>query len=538
MKKITSFLTLILCLSVFTNTASASIKYQETINSVVKVISYGENTETYTQGSGFFISWDGFILTNFHVIANDAGTEPNKYTEIWTIENEYSTPEAKYMAEVVAYDANLDLAIIAPAYEINADGTVAETYIATSYKTDNYVDLADYNPIIGDNLNILGFPASSLNKTITLTTGIVSGFSMLSSFIPDLTEDWVYEIQTDATINPGNSGGPAFNNDERVVGIATEISVDGQGGNYGYIISNDIIYLWFQELGKQGIMNNDYISEVFGNDYVNVDTTDSEKLDETNTQIFTDVDPTSQNSQAIKYLKDNKIIGGYNDGSFKSSNSINRAELLKILVEGIGNQPDETKYKNCFPDVKNEWYAKYICYAKEQGWVSGYEDGTFKPGNNINKAEAMKMLLMTFNMSLITPYLSPFEDVNTTDWYSPYVNTAKLYELLEETKAYWPGAEITRGQVSENIYRAIMAREFGYEKKLYAGAMLESVCYLFSNGEVSNTKLGLKTLTIFKKYGFNTTADINLFDTLYNKYKDDEAINAQLTERAKSCPAS
>lgn len=535
MKKFLSVISITLCLSaLLSTTASASIKYQTTINSVVEVISYGDNDQTYSQGSGFFISVDGFVLTNFHVIANDQLTEPNKYTEIWTIENEYSEPTPKYLAEIIAYDANLDLALLAPAYEIDENGKIIETYLA-DFRTDNYIDLADYNPFIGDNINILGFPAASLNKTISLTTGIVSGFSMLSSFVPDLTEDWVYEIQTDATINPGNSGGPAFNDDERVVGVATEIAIDGEGGSYGYIISNDIIYLWFDKLVKDGIMNAEYISQVFGNDYSEVSSTDSDKLDQTDVKIFNDVETSSKNSQAIKYLKDNDIIGGYADGSFKASNSINRAELLKILVEGIGNRPDAEKYKNCFPDVKNEWYAKYICYAKEQNWISGYSDGTFKPGNAINKAEAMKMLLKTFNITLIQPFLAPFDDINTTDWYSQYVNTAKLYALLEENKTYWPGAEITRGQVSENIYRAIMAKEFGYERKLYTNAMLEAGCYVTNNSDASDTKIGLKGNAIFKKFGFDTAANPALILELIDKYAQDEEVKAQIEAASSAC---
>ena len=354
MKKISAFLITVLAMTLASNSAFAAIKYTETIPSTVKIMTYQNNSQGYnSQGSGFFISSDGFVLTNFHVIANEALTQPEDNIEIWTIADEYSQPTPKYLAKIIAYDANLDLAIIAPDKEIDSNGEIIATPL-TNFSTDTYEDLADNNPLIGDELSILGFPAASLNTTITLTTGTVSGFSMLSSFVKDLTEDWIYEIQTDAIINPGNSGGPVLNSDERVVGIASAISTTGQGGNYGYIISKDIIYLWFQELAKKGIMNADYITQVFGNDYTQISTEDSSKLDQTDVQIFNDVETKSKNSQAIKYLKDNQIIGGYSDGSFKPSNSINRAELLKILVEGIGNRPDETKYKNCFPDVKNE----------------------------------------------------------------------------------------------------------------------------------------------------------------------------------------
>ena len=68
---------------------------------------------------------------------------------------------------------------------------------------------------------------------------------------------------------------------------------------------------------------------------------------------------------------------------------------MKILIEATGITPDPSIYNNCFPDVASDWYAPYVCYAKEQNWVQGYEDGAFKPVNNVNKVEAIKMLVET-----------------------------------------------------------------------------------------------------------------------------------------------
>ena len=97
---------------------------------------------------------------------------------------------------------------------------------------------------------------------------------------------------------------------------------------------------------------------------------------------------------AIEYLYAKKIVTGYDDGTYKPNATVNRAELLKILVGGNGYPtPDATKYKNCFPDVKADWYAPYVCFAKEKGWVAGYPDGNFRPAQAINKVEAIKMLM-------------------------------------------------------------------------------------------------------------------------------------------------
>ncbi len=196
------------------------------------------------------------------------------------------------------------------------------------------------------------------------------------------------------------------------------------------------------------------------NDYVypytySFDHTDSAP-DYTGTSFY-DVSNSNPNADAIAYLEENGIVDGYPDGSFKPNNSLNRAELLKILVEGMGYSPDADAYKNCFPDVTTDWYAKYTCFAKEQGWVEGYPDGYFKPANEVNKVEAVKMLLEVFDVDMLTAGTAPYSDVELGQWFTNYIYTADELGLLEENGSlYEPADSITRGGVSENIYRLLI----------------------------------------------------------------------------------
>lgn len=168
-----------------------------------------------------------------------------------------------------------------------------------------------------------------------------------------------------------------------------------------------------------------------------------------------------KNLAAISYLYIKGVISGYPDLTFRPDNSVNRAELLKILVGGMGANPDAEQFNNCFPDITDEWFAPYVCYAKTSGWVSGYPDGTFKPENNVNKAEAIKMLVNSQKYTLPAAMEEdPFLDVKTTDWFAPYIHTAKQMNLLEEIGSiYNPQEEETRAQISENIYRAMYVAE-------------------------------------------------------------------------------
>jgi hypothetical protein len=178
-----------------------------------------------------------------------------------------------------------------------------------------------------------------------------------------------------------------------------------------------------------------------------------------------------KNETAIQYLYENNVISGYPDGSFKPNTTVNRAELLKILVGGKNIQTSITEYNNCFPDVKNEWFAPYVCYAKSQNWVEGYPDGTFKPSQPVNKVEAIKMLIESQDYNLITTNDPPYSDVPNDAWFTNYINTAKAKGLLEETGYRFGSAEnMTRAGISENIYRSMIINE---NKLQYFGEYVE-----------------------------------------------------------------
>ncbi len=181
-----------------------------------------------------------------------------------------------------------------------------------------------------------------------------------------------------------------------------------------------------------------------------------------------------KNEDAIIYLYKHHIIGGYPDGTFRPDGTINRAELLKILVgDKVASLDvmDESgkphpEYLNCFPDVREEWFAVSACYAKKQGWISGYPDGTFRPSQSVTKAEAVKMLV---NIEGITPSMqqSPFDDVQEGDWYAPYIQAAYAKDILELPRKgfnaypYGVGEAMTRGSVVESMYRVAVMKERG-----------------------------------------------------------------------------
>lgn len=194
---------------------------------------------------------------------------------------------------------------------------------------------------------------------------------------------------------------------------------------------------------------------------------------------FNDVPAGHKNQDAIEYLKSEGVIGGYSDGSFRPGAEINRAEMMKILVEGQGVSPSVDEYNNCFPDVTTEWFAPYVCYAKANDWVGGYPDGNFKPAQNVLNIEAIKMILNAKSVPLESSYDTQyFGNVSENEWYYPFVVTAEKLNLIEP---FTPGTNHTRGEVSEVIFRSIAIESA--KAASYTGALGEALRNPNSNTE-------------------------------------------------------
>lgn len=191
---------------------------------------------------------------------------------------------------------------------------------------------------------------------------------------------------------------------------------------------------------------------------------------------YTDVKSTDPSYKAIEWLSVNGVIKGYGDGTFRPNNPVNRAEMLKMIFIADGNETNadaSLSTGTLFPDTpKTEWYAKYVTLARQRGTIQGYPDGSFRPSNNINKAEAYKIVLKEFfNETTMSFAVSRGDipangaippDVKKTDWFVSFVNFAalkNLYDAGSYTRTvngnyFYPGQDLTRGQLALLIYRA------------------------------------------------------------------------------------
>jgi hypothetical protein len=160
-------------------------------------------------------------------------------------------------------------------------------------------------------------------------------------------------------------------------------------------------------------------------------------------------------SSAVKYLKDNQIVKGYEDGTFRPDKTLNRAEALKLILEANSIFTESTENNN-FTDVENTaWFAPYIQTAFKRNIVKGYEDGTFKPGSTVSRAEFLKMAIATGEFPLPEFMSDPYPDVQADAWYAPFFAFARDQKLIREDTGNTavPNNPITRGEAADVIFK-------------------------------------------------------------------------------------
>lgn len=179
---------------------------------------------------------------------------------------------------------------------------------------------------------------------------------------------------------------------------------------------------------------------------------------------FTDVSTSHPNYTAIMGLKTRGVISGYADGTFKPDQPVNRVEALKMILLGAGITSSADHTTASFKDTStSEWYAQYLNKAVELNVVGGYPDGTFKPTQTVNLAENLKMLLLaqTVDLSNINPTVDPYADTPKAEWYAKYVQYAKDKKLIDadSSNKVYPSQAMTRGKLAETMFRVIYMKE-------------------------------------------------------------------------------
>ena len=212
--------------------------YAQNVNSTVGITTsittnyFGYQTTSAAAGSGFILTQDGYILTNYHVVEGSNSITVTTYDG------------TGYDATLIGYDESNDIAVL----KIDATGLTP-------------VVLGDSDKLnVGDPVVAIGNPLGEL--TFSLTSGAVSALNREVTLSSNVTMDL---IQTDCAINSGNSGGALFNLYGEVIGITNaKYSSSGSSGeasidNIGFAIPINSVRSIVESIIKNGYIVKPYI---------------------------------------------------------------------------------------------------------------------------------------------------------------------------------------------------------------------------------------------------------------------------------------
>ena len=283
---------------------TAAEVYAANVNSTVGITTsittnyWGFQTTSAAAGSGFILTEDGYILTNYHVVENSNSITVAMYNG------------DTYDATLIGYDESNDVAVL----KVDAEGL-------------SPVVLGDSDNLnVGDSVVAIGNPLGEL--TFSLTAGLVSAKDREVTLSNSLTMDL---IQTDCAINSGNSGGALFNLYGEVIGItnakysSSSSSSTASIDNIGFAIPIDQVRSIFESIITNGYIVKPYIG-------VTVSDVSSESQSYGLPQGAAVRSVTENGPAAEAGLQENDIITAVNGETITGSNDL--VKLVKASAAG------------------------------------------------------------------------------------------------------------------------------------------------------------------------------------------------------------
>ncbi|UPK43880.1 S-layer homology domain-containing protein [Paenibacillus pabuli] len=183
---------------------------------------------------------------------------------------------------------------------------------------------------------------------------------------------------------------------------------------------------------------------------------DYTKASESDT-FFTDIKAASGYYEYVNELFERGFVSGYKDGSFKPGGLLTRAEASKILALNLGLNVTKS-FNPTFKDVStSDWAYPYIEALKEAGVIDGFQDGTFKPNSPITRNQMAKIIVNGYGLEPAKEINLPFTDTQLkNNWAAPYIQT--LYDLGittgQSALKYGGISTLTRGDMAAFTIRS------------------------------------------------------------------------------------
>lgn len=165
----------------------------------------------------------------------------------------------------------------------------------------------------------------------------------------------------------------------------------------------------------------------------------------------------SPNKEAINVVNNLGIVTGFPDGSFKPGENVNRAQFAAMITRALGTPESALAglSSTSFKDVAGyQWAVKYLAFCEGKKIMNGYGDGTVRPGNTITPAEAVAMTLRAVGYT-------PNSAALVGSWPSNYITLGQDLGLYKDVTA---GAQINRESAAQVIYNALGVQKVQVDK--------------------------------------------------------------------------
>lgn len=180
--------------------------------------------------------------------------------------------------------------------------------------------------------------------------------------------------------------------------------------------------------------------------------------------LFSDLMPAHWARQYIGQMYVDGVIKGYTDGTFRPEQRVNRAEGIKMIVDGLEMDIADTGNTGFSDVAPSEWFAPYVETAAKAGIVN--KGGKFNPGGTMTRADVAKVVaeaLDAKNLAGKYPSMPSFTDTDQLAWYAIYAEFARLNNIFSgyADGTFGAGNPVTRAQLAKIIAQARTAKAAG-----------------------------------------------------------------------------
>ncbi|NJJ40666.1 S-layer homology domain-containing protein [Paenibacillus apii] len=187
--------------------------------------------------------------------------------------------------------------------------------------------------------------------------------------------------------------------------------------------------------------------------------------------LFSDISSKHWAQKEIYRLKDEQLVGGYNDGTFRPDNPITRAEAVKIIVQASQLDIDlNDGVPQAISDVTPAYWAySYIEAAKKSNLITGYLDGSFRPGETLTRADSAVLLARAFDLNSQGANDAALVSDVGNHWAASSIDKLLTNGIAvgDENGKFQPSKKVTRSE-----FAALLARTL-YQDLRYGDAGLQ-----------------------------------------------------------------